>query len=129
MTSYEAGEGRAGIGLEDFNFLATIGKGIFANIALAEKKASKALFAIKIIKKELVIENEEFAKLKTEKNMLLKATQERYPFVVRLHASFQTETRLYFMMEYVSGGDLMFHLQKGPFGTKRAQSVYHSSVL
>ena len=112
---------RSRIGLEDFDFLATIGKGTSSKIMLAEKKASKGLFAIKVIKKELIIEQDEVSRLRVEKNVLLKATQEKHPFIVHLHASCQTETRLYFVMEYVSGGDLMFHAQRGPFGMEIAQ--------
>ena len=107
--------------LEDFAFLATIGKGTSSKIMLAEKKASKGLFAIKVIKKELITEQDEVSRLRVEKNVLLKATQQKHPFIVHLHASFQTESRLYFVMEYVSGGDLMFHAQRGPFGAERAQ--------
>ena len=109
------------VGIGDFNFLATIGKGNFSKIILAEKKVSKALFAIKIIKKEFVIENDEVSSVRVEKRVFLKATQEKHPFIVRLQAAFQTETRLYFVMEYVSGGDLMLHIQRGRFGTKRSQ--------
>lgn len=109
------------IGLEDFTLLATIGKGTSSKIMLAEKKTSKELSAIKVIKKELIIKLHELSSVRVEKNVLLKATQDKQPFVVHLQASFQTETRLYFVMEYVSGGDLMFHLQRGPFGTRRAQ--------
>ena len=111
----------SGIGLEDFDILATIGKGTSSKIMLAEKKTSKELSAIKVIKKELIINLNEQSSVRVEKNLLLKATQEKQPFIVHLQATFQTETRLYFVMEYVSGGDLMFHLQRGPFGTKRTQ--------
>lgn len=109
------------IGIEAFNFLAVIGKGNFSKVMLAEKKVSKELFAIKVIKKEFIIESDEVASVRSEKNVLLKATQEKHPFIVQLHATFQTETRAYFVLEYVSGGDLMLHIQRGQFGSKRAQ--------
>ncbi|KAK4691720.1 hypothetical protein P7C71_g5341, partial [Lecanoromycetidae sp. Uapishka_2] len=109
------------IGLDDFNFLATIGKGNFSKIMLAEKKVSKEVFAIKLIKKEFVIENDEVPMTRVEKNVLLRATREQHPFIVHLHATFQTETRLYYVMEYVGGGDLMLHIQRGQFGTKRSR--------
>lgn len=118
------------IGLEDFEFLATIGKNVFAKIILAEKTVSKRLFAIKVIKKGLTINNDEVSNVSVEKNMLLKVTREKHPFLVHLWESFQTETRLFFVMEYVSGGDLLLHIQRGgPFSIKKAQSVHFSSVL
>ncbi|RKF72151.1 Protein kinase C-like [Golovinomyces cichoracearum] len=116
----EPGTGRR-IGLDHFNFLAVLGKGNFGKVMLAEAKATKKLYAIKVLKKEFIIENEEVESTRSEKRVFLIANKERHPFLTNLHACFQTETRVYFVMEYISGGDLMLHIQRGQFGTKRAQ--------
>ena len=115
------GGSRARIGLEHFNFLAVLGKGNFGKVMLAETKATKKLYAIKVLKKEFIIENDEVESTKSEKRVFLIANKERHPFLLNLHACFQTETRVYFVMEYISGGDLMWHIQRGQFGSKRAQ--------
>ncbi|KAH6615116.1 protein kinase C [Boeremia exigua] len=115
-----AGTGRR-IGLDHFNFLAVLGKGNFGKVMLAETKSSKQLYAIKVLKKEFIIENDEVESTRSEKRVFLIANKERHPFLLSLHACFQTETRVYFVMEYISGGDLMLHIQRGQFGTKRAQ--------
>lgn len=109
------------IGLDHFNFLAVLGKGNFGKVMLAETKSSKKLYAIKVLKKEFIIENDEVESTRSEKRVFLVANKERHPFLLNLHACFQTETRVYFVMEYISGGDLMLHIQRGQFGTKRAQ--------
>jgi len=88
---------------------------------LAETKASKQLYAIKVLKKEFIIENDEVESTRSEKRVFLIANKERHPFLLNLHACFQTETRVYFVMEYISGGDLMLHIQRGQFGFNRAQ--------
>ena len=116
----QGGMGRR-IGLEHFNFLAVLGKGNFGKVMLAETKATKKLYAIKVLKKEFIIENDEVESTKSEKRVFLVANKERHPFLLNLHACFQTETRVYFVMEYISGGDLMLHIQRGQFGSKRAQ--------
>ncbi|KAK4999828.1 Serine/threonine kinase [Elasticomyces elasticus] len=115
-----AGTGKR-IGLDHFNFLAVLGKGNFGKVMLAETKASKQLYAIKVLKKEFIIENDEVESTRSEKRVFLIANKEHHPFLLNLHACFQTETRVYFVMEYISGGDLMLHIQRGQFGTKRAQ--------
>ena len=109
------------IGLDHFNFLAVLGKGNFGKVMLAETKSAKKLYAIKVLKKEFIIENDEVESTKSEKRVFLIANKERHPFLLNLHACFQTETRVYFVMEYISGGDLMLHIQRGQFGLKRAQ--------
>ncbi|KAH7319821.1 protein kinase C [Stachybotrys elegans] len=109
------------IGLDHFNFLAVLGKGNFGKVMLAEAKRSRRLYAIKVLKKEFIIENDEVESIRSEKRVFLIANRERHPFLTTLHACFQTETRVYFVMEYISGGDLMLHIQRGQFGTKRAQ--------
>ncbi|KAF2266786.1 kinase C-like protein [Lojkania enalia] len=114
------GTGRR-IGLDHFNFLAVLGKGNFGKVMLAETKSTKQLYAIKVLKKEFIIENDEVESTRSEKRVFLIANKERHPFLLNLHACFQTETRVYFVMEYISGGDLMLHIQRGHFGTKRAQ--------
>ncbi|ODQ52114.1 hypothetical protein SAICODRAFT_58541 [Saitoella complicata NRRL Y-17804] len=119
---------RRKIGLDDFNFLAVLGKGNFGKVMLAEAKQNKQLYAIKVLKKEFIIENDEVESTRSEKRVFLVANRERHPFLLNLHSCFQTETRIYFVMEYISGGDLMLHIQREQFGAKRAQ-FYAAEVL
>ncbi|WFD30956.1 protein kinase C [Malassezia sp. CBS 17886] len=114
--------------LNDFNFLAVLGKGNFGKVMLAEEKSSGQLFAIKVLKKEFIIENDEIDSTRSEKRVFLTAAKERHPFLLGLHSCFQTETRVYFVMEYVSGGDLMLHIQREQFNLHRAR-FYAAEVL
>ncbi|KAI9033803.1 kinase-like domain-containing protein [Phycomyces nitens] len=116
------------VSLGDFNFLAVLGKGNFGKVMLAEEKYTSELYAIKVLKKRFVLDNEEVASTRSEKSVFQTANQGRHPFLANLHSTFQTETRVYFVMEYISGGDLMMQIQREKFSEKRAR-FYACEVL
>ncbi|KAJ2081260.1 Serine/threonine kinase [Coemansia sp. RSA 988] len=110
------------VGIDDFKFIKVLGKGNFGKVMLSEEKGSNKLYAIKVLKKEFIVENDEFESTRSEKRVLLIANREQHPFLIGLHSCFQTSNHIFFVMEYISGGDLMMHVQKlGSFGERRAK--------
>ncbi|KAG1157612.1 hypothetical protein G6F37_006550 [Rhizopus arrhizus] len=116
------------VALENFSFLAVLGKGNFGKVMLAEEKHDKQLYAIKMLKKRFIIDNDEIESVRSEKRVFQAANRARHPFLINLHSTFQTESRVYFVMEYVNGGDLMWHIQRGQFSERRAK-FYACEVL
>lgn len=115
-------------GLDDFKFLAVLGKGNFGKVMLAESIHTGQLCAIKVLKKDFIIQNDEVESTRAEKRVFLIANKGHNPFLIKLHQCFQTENRIYFVMEYIPGGDLMWHVQQRRFSQKRAQ-FYAAEVL
>lgn len=119
---------RPKVGLDDFNFIAVLGRGNFGKVMLGRSYRTKKLCAVKVLKKDMIIENGEIASMQAEKKVFLIANRARHPFLINLHCCFQTANRIYFVMEYVSGGDLMWHVQKSTFSQRRAK-FYAAEVL
>jgi hypothetical protein len=117
------------VALEDFHFIAVLGRGAFGKVMLATEKKTNGLYAIKALKKEFIIQNDDIKSVKLEKFIFQTASKHHHPFMVNLHSAFETAARVYFVMEYVAGGDLMCHIQeKKRFHQGRAR-FYACEVL
>ena len=95
--------------LSDFDIKKQIGEGGFGKVFLVEHKQTKVLYAMKAIRKDLIIELNYMRNIEMEKNVLL---QVDHPFLVNMEYVFQTEFRVYFLMKFVKGGELFRHLQE-----------------
>ncbi|XP_069691523.1 atypical protein kinase C-like isoform X2 [Periplaneta americana] len=96
--------------LVDFELIRVIGRGSYAKVLMVELKKTHRIYAMKVIKKALVTDDEDIDWVQTEKHVF--ETASNHPFLVGLHSCFQTPSRLFFVIEFVRGGDLMFHMQR-----------------
>lgn len=95
--------------IEDFDQLKILGQGAFGKVVLAQKKDNKKIYAIKILKKREILATDQLEHTLAEKLIL---SHVNHPFLVGLEYSFQTVERVYFVMEFMKGGELFQHLRK-----------------
>ena len=94
---------------EDFELLSIIGHGTFGKVYLVRQKKKKTLHAMKCIRKDVVIEHESVQSLAVEKLILL---QVNHPFIIGMDYVFQKAYRIYFIMDFIQGGELFKHLSE-----------------
>eukprot|EP00741_Cyanophora_paradoxa_P003613 tig00000093_g3510.t1 len=99
------------LGPGDFVKVRLLGRGDVGKVYLVNLKGTDKLFAMKVLTKEEMVKRNKVKRVLTEREIL--ATVD-HPFIVTLYSSFQTQNRLYFLMEYCAGGEFFRMLQRQP---------------
>uniref|UniRef100_A0A8D2E4X0 non-specific serine/threonine protein kinase n=1 Tax=Sciurus vulgaris TaxID=55149 RepID=A0A8D2E4X0_SCIVU len=117
---------RAKVTMNDFDYLKLLGKGTFGKVILVREKATGRYYAMKILRKEVIIAKDEVAHTVTESRVLQNT---RHPFLTALKYAFQTHDRLCFVMEYANGGELFFHLSRERVFTEDRARFYGAEIV
>ena len=96
--------------LTDLALLTTLGVGTFGRVHLCRLRSdpSGQVFALKVMKKTVVLRLKQVEHVRNEKNILQLIDSS---FVPRLYASFQSSTCLYLLSEFIIGGELFKRLR------------------
>ncbi|KAL4109083.1 hypothetical protein PRIC1_000788 [Phytophthora ramorum] len=112
--------------LADFQLLSVIGQGAFGKVLLVRHSTTGQVHAMKIISKQFIIDKDSVHYMKTERDVMTKI---RHPFVIGLSYAFQTESKVYLVMEYQSGGELFSYLKEEGTFTENAVRFYLAEMI
>ena len=113
------------VSLEDFQIMKVIGRGSFGKVCLVQYKKTKELYAMKSLKKDVLLDQDQVESTLVEKKILEKLD---YPFLVGMVFCFQTEERIYFIMPFVRGGELFQHLRNCRFFPEEKVRFYSAII-
>ncbi|KAJ4885963.1 Serine/threonine-protein kinase AtPK2/AtPK19 [Raphanus sativus] len=114
------------VGIEDFEVLKVVGRGAFGKVYQVRKKDTSEIFAMKVMRKDKIMEKNHAEYMKAERDILTKID---HPFIVQLKYSFQTKYRLYLVLDFINGGHLFFQLYHQGLFREDLARVYTAEIV
>ncbi|CAD8172037.1 unnamed protein product [Paramecium octaurelia] len=90
-----------------FYFHFVVGIGGFGKVWKVEHKKTAQVYAMKEMSKALIITKKSVNSVMNERVLL---SQLKHPFLVNMNFAYQDRETLYLIMDYMSGGDLRYHI-------------------
>jgi len=113
-------------GFDDFRSLRTIGEGAYGKVYQVEDKLTNKIYAMKVLKKSHLLKKRAIGCTMTERDILTKV---RHPLIIKLYCTFQTSERVGFVMEYINGGQLFYHMRKDCLFTEDLARFYAAEII
>ena len=113
------------VGVDDFKLIKVIGRGSYGKVCLVQFKQTNDLYAMKSLKKDVLLDDDQVESTLLEKNILQSLN---HPFLVGMVFCFQTEERVYFVLPFVQGGELFQHLRQNKYFPEEKVKFYASII-
>lgn len=93
---------------------------------LVQKKDTGKIYALKTLRKFDMLKHQQLAHVRSERDLLAESES---PWVVNLYCSFQDDTNLYLLMEFLPGGDLMTLLIEEDIMSEEMTKFYVAEIV
>ncbi|XP_072959679.1 serine/threonine-protein kinase AtPK2/AtPK19-like [Typha angustifolia] len=115
-----------GVGLDDFEVMKLVGQGAFGKVFQVRKKGTSDIYAMKVMRKDKIMEKNHAEYMKAERDILTKVD---HPFIVQMRYSFQTKYRLYLVLDFINGGHLFFQLYHHGLFREDLARIYTAEIV
>lgn len=109
----------------DLELISLVGRGTFGKVYLIRLRAENEYYAMKSVRKDVVIKHESVESLTVEKLIL---NQVNHPFIIGMELVFQRAYRIYFVTQFVQGGELFKHLQEERRFSEQKTKFYAAQI-
>ena len=117
------------VSLHDFQFIRKLGEGAFGTVVLTKGKlpgGPKQLYAIKALKKRSITSST-ICEIMAEKEVFMLTSG--HPFITTMYCCFQNTEHLFFVMEYMSGGNLKEQLDEAKYFSEKRAQFYAAEIV
>ncbi|KAI8139689.1 kinase-like domain-containing protein [Fennellomyces sp. T-0311] len=112
---------------DDFDVLKVLGRGAYGKVSLCRHVETNRLYAMKVLKKaSLFVHAKNAQHTKAEREIL---EEVRHPFIVQLMYAFQTNDRLYLILEYAMGGELFTQMAAEQMFSENVARFYIAELV
>ncbi|CAD8085459.1 unnamed protein product [Paramecium sonneborni] len=112
--------------LGEYDIMNTLGTGSFGRVRLAKQKLSNKYVALKMLKKIEILRLKQVDHIISEFNIL---KQIKHPFLIEMSGYTQDERYLYFVLEYIQGGELFTYLRNAGTVQNEEAQFYSAQVV
>ena len=114
------------LNIKDFERIKLLGKGSFGEVYLVKSKIDNKSYAMKIIDKKIIRENNKDEHTQIEGDLSLK---ESCPFIANIKFVFQDENNLYILTEFIEGNVLLLQLNKEKKFKNENAKIYLAEII
>lgn len=112
--------------MNDFELLGELGNGAFGTVRLCREKSTRQLFCVKILDRNKIRFLKQREHIINERTIMFSVN---HPFIVKLFCTFKSPSCLFFLMEFVAGGELFNYIRAEGQFTNETTKVVAAEII
>eukprot|EP00878_Enallax_costatus_P016535 GHUV01017348.1.p1 GENE.GHUV01017348.1~~GHUV01017348.1.p1 ORF type:complete len:478 (+),score=209.34 GHUV01017348.1:238-1671(+) len=114
------------LGPQDFEILKVVGQGAFGKVFQVRARSTGKIYAMKVMRKQRILQKDHGDYVRAERDVL---TAVVHPYIVTMRYSFQTDSKLYLVLDFINGGHLFFNLYRQGVFDEDVARLYTAEIV